>query len=50
MACAALDKEGRCYGALQLINRIGATSFSETDLNILSAIARQGVELLSHLE
>lgn len=50
MACAPLDKDGRCFGVLQLINRVGATAFSETDLNILVAIARQGVELLAQIE
>jgi len=50
MACAPLDKDGRCFGVLQLINRVGATCFSEADLNILVAVARQGVELLAQIE
>ncbi|MBN2357976.1 MAG: GAF domain-containing protein [Deltaproteobacteria bacterium] len=50
MACAPLDKGGRCFGVLQLINRVGATCFSAADLDILVAIARQGVELLALID
>lgn len=48
--CAPLDKDGRSYGAIQLINRKQGTAFSQGDLNILIAIARQGVDLLSQVQ
>jgi len=50
MICVPLEKDGRCYGAIQLINREGATAFSPADLDVLASVARQGVELLSKVQ
>jgi putative methionine-R-sulfoxide reductase with GAF domain len=50
MICAPMEKDGRCYGAIQLINREGTTAFSQADLDILASVAQQGVELLSKVQ
>lgn len=48
--CVPLDKEGRSYGAIQLINHQGGTAYSQGDLNILTAVGRQAVDLLSQVQ
>jgi len=50
MICVPLEKDGRCYGAIQLINRDGTTAYSQADLDILAAVATQGVELLARVQ
>ena len=50
MVCVPLQKDGRCYGAIQLINRQGTTAFAQADLDILTAVAQQAVELLSRVQ
>lgn len=50
MICVSLEKDGRCYGALQLINKQGGTKFTQADLNILGAVGHQAVDLLAQIQ
>lgn len=50
MICVPLDKDGRCYGAIQLINKQGGTTYSEVDLSILAAVGQQATELLAQVQ
>ncbi|MFH1808537.1 MAG: GAF domain-containing protein [Pseudomonadota bacterium] len=50
MVCVPLDKDGRCYGAIQLINRQGRTTYTPSDMAILTAVGQQAVELLSKVQ
>jgi hypothetical protein len=48
--CVSLEKDGRCYGAMQLINRRGGSAFATTESLVLDAIGKQAVELLSKIQ
>ena len=50
MICSPLYKEGRLYGAVQLINRVGGTTYAPEEVDVLNYIAHEGATLLSAVE
>ncbi|MBI5498569.1 MAG: GAF domain-containing protein [Deltaproteobacteria bacterium] len=50
MICSPLYKDGRLWGAIQLINRVGASSYQPQEVDVLNYIAHEGATLLTHVE
>jgi len=50
MICSPLYKDGRLWGAVQLINRGGGTMFLPEELDVLNYLAHEGALLLSSVE
>jgi len=50
MICSPLYKDGRLYGALQLINRNGGTSYQSQEVDVLNYLAHEAASLLSTVE
>lgn len=48
--CAPAQKNGRVFGALQLINKVGNPVFTDEDLNILDYISYQFADYLENRE
>ena len=49
MLCSPVMTHGRTFGAFQLINRKGGSTFSEHELGLLAYIAHQGALFLNNL-
>ncbi|MFH1807798.1 MAG: GAF domain-containing protein [Pseudomonadota bacterium] len=45
--CVSLEREGRCYGAIQLVNRLAEDGYDQDDVSILEAIAHHVSEILA---
>lgn len=50
MVCAPLYRNGRLWGALQLINRKAGDSFSAGEIDVLNYLAHEGAALLATAE
>jgi signal transduction protein with GAF and PtsI domain len=50
MICAPLYKDGRLWGAIQLINRAGGTTYVTQEVDVLNYIAHEGAVLLEAVE
>ncbi|MEW5853097.1 MAG: GAF domain-containing protein, partial [Myxococcota bacterium] len=50
MICAPLYRDGRLWGAIQLINRVGGNTYSHQEVDVLNYIATEGAQLLAALE
>lgn len=50
MICSPLYKDGRLWGALQLINRNGGTSFHPVEVDVINYLAHEGAQLLAAVE
>lgn len=50
MICSPLYKDGRLWGALQLINRVGGSSYIAQEVDVLNYLAHEGAQLLSSVE
>jgi hypothetical protein len=48
--CAPISAQGRVYGVLELLNRLGARPFGRADLAVLCYLAQAGAEFLERVE
>ncbi len=44
LLCAPVQHEGRVYGAIELVNKVGGSSFNSNEMNALSYVGRQMAE------
>ena len=50
MMCSPLYKDGRLWGAIQLINRVGGHTYLPHEVDVLNYLAHEGAQLLSTVE
>jgi GAF domain-containing protein len=50
MICSPLYREGRLFGAIQLINRSSGNTYAPEEVDILNYVAHEGASLLAAVE